>query len=168
MKWHKWFLIFIAVCLLGSVAVPRYLPGALRPDFFVVVMVFAAVRAPAGQAIGLCWLAGLGKDLFSGASLGVYALLYLLAGLAIIRFRSAANTRLAVTRAAIGFLATLAIESVYLGVAAFRVGEWPTAGTAGVLVTASLVTGVSTAACSWLLEHVGGWLGIKRRRFATG
>lgn len=169
MKWRKWFLIFIGVCLLGSVAVPRYLPGSLRPDVFVIIMVFAAVRAPARQAIALCWLTGLGKDLMSGTSLGAYALLYLLTGLAIIRFRTAANVRLAVTRAAIGFLAALAIESVYLAAAAVRTGDWPTARTASVLVTASLVTGVSTAACAWLLDRVGGWLGIRRRRhFVTG
>ena len=165
MKWGNWSLVLIMFCLLGSVALPRYVPGAIRPDCLIILMVFVAVRARGKRALGVCWTLGLVRDMLSGGPLGGYALLYLIAGLAVLRVRATVNLRPVPAQAPVGFLAALAIELAYLAIGSFRSGIWPPAGAVRVLFTASLATGVLIAACAWLLDRL---LIRKRHRFVYG
>ncbi len=168
MKLGNWCLVFLGLSLLGSTAVPCYLPEALRPDLFVVMTVFLAVRAPTSEALPLCWFTGLGKDLLSGGPLGGYALLYLTVGLAMLWVRSSPGARSALAYAVLGCLAYLVTESVYLGVASAHAGVWPAGRALRALLTASLVTAGLTPVCVWGLDRLGGWLGTRKRyRFGS-
>jgi len=165
MRRGSWLLILLLFCLVGPVAVPRYVPGFLRPDCFIIMLVLVAVHAPDKQALGLCWLSGFARDLMSGGALGAYALLYLVAGFAIVRLRSTTNLRPFLVQAATGFLAAFGIELVYFTVAFLRSSAWPAADIVRILFTASLATGILAAVCSRLLERSG--IG-RRRSFSSG
>ena len=85
MRVGSWLLALAVVALLACGPLPRYIPPAWRPDIFVILVVFAALRAEPGRdgdALALCWLTGLAKDLLSSGPVGQYALLYLAAGAA--------------------------------------------------------------------------------------
>jgi len=80
---RSWLLTLMVVALLACGPLPRHVPPAWRPDLFVILVAFAALRAPAGRetdALVLCWLTGLAKDLLSAGPVGQYALLCLAAG----------------------------------------------------------------------------------------
>ena len=169
MKLANWFLVLLVFALLGSVAIPRYVPESFRPDLFVIMMVFVAICAPRDEALPLCWLIGLAKDLVSGEPLGGYAVLHLAAGFAILRARDATNTRLVVVQALLGFLAALGTESLHFLIASARARLRPTYGDLRTLVMASLLTALLAPICVWALRRFTARLRLRRRyRFGTG
>ena len=163
MKLHNWALVFIVFALAATVALPRYVSGPVRPDCFIVMIVFLSVRAPRRQALALCWATGLARDIVSGGPLGAYALIYLASGLIIVRARAMTNLNMAPTRAAVGFFAAFLAEWIHAAATGRSAGPWPTAGTTNLLLTASLITGICTALCAWILDRNGKWLGIRGR-----
>jgi len=163
MRLGKWFLLLLLFSLLGSVIIPRYVPESFRPDFFVMLTVFLALQAPRHELLQLCWCTGLAKDLLCGGPLGGYALLCLATGAVVMRFRFSSYARLLLGQIVLGFLAGFLAELAYVAVWSLHALEWPPAGTVGVLLSASLVTGILTPGCLRLLDRLRRWLGIRRR-----
>ena len=163
MRLGKLGAVFLGVSLLASVVLPRYLPAALRPDLFVILTVFLAMRAPREEALPLCWCTGLVSDLLSCGPLGVYALLHMTVALAILRTRASVDPRLAVTYAMFGFLASLMTGAANLGVISLHAERWPRGAMLGVVLTSSLVTGGLAPFCVWALARLGGWPRTARR-----
>lgn len=163
MRLGKWLVLLALFSLLGSVVVPRYVPDSFRPDFFIMSVLFLALQAPRHELLQLCWCTGFAKDLLSGGPLGTYALLYLVAGAVVMRLRFSPFVRLIVGRIALGALAFFLTEIASIGVVALRAHVLPSAGAVGILVSASLVTGVVTPVCLGLLDRLKAWLGIRHR-----
>ena len=163
MRLHNWALVFIVFALAATVALPRYVSGQMRPDAFIIMIVFISVRATRKQALALCWATGLARDIISGGPLGAYALIYLASGFIIMRVRATTNLNMAPTRAVVGFLAAFLAEWLHAAATGRCTGLWPTAGATNLLLSASLVTGIATALCAWILDRNGKWLGIRGR-----
>ena len=144
MRVGSWLLALAVVALLACGPLPRHLPPGWRPDLFVILVVFVALRAPAeraAEALALCWMTGLAKDLLSSGPVGQYALLCLAAGAAIGRSRPAWGASSAAAGAALAWAAAFATESV----AAWAIGRaggslWPMPGAFRGVLSASLVT----------------------------
>jgi rod shape-determining protein MreD len=144
MRVGSWLLVLAVVALLACGPLPRYIPPAWRPDLFVILVAFAALRVPPGRdadALALCWMTGLAKDLFSAGPVGQYALLYLAAGALIARMRPALDSRSAASGAAMAWAAALTTECI----AAWAVGReggrlWPMPGAFHGVLTATLIT----------------------------
>jgi len=163
MRTFKLILALVLFSLAGSVVLPVCVPEVLRPEFFVILVVFVAVRAQRRQALGICWCIGLAKDLLSSGPPGGYALLYLIAATAIVRIRSEAETRSVVTYAPYAFVASLATETVYLLAVSVRSGTWLIGGSLRVLLTSSLATAILMLPCAWALSRFVGRTGLRRR-----
>ena len=169
MKLANWFTALLVFALLGSVAIPRYVPEPFRPDLFVIMTLFAAICAPRDEALPLCWLTGLAKDLVSDGPLGAYAVLHLAAGFAILRARDTTNTRLIIAQALLGFLAALGTESLHFSIASARARLYPTSGDLRTLAMTSLLTALLAPICVSALRRFTARLGLRRRyRFGTG
>jgi len=164
---HNWALVFIVFALAATVVLPRYVTGQMRPDAFIIMIVFISVRAPHKQALALCWATGLARDIISGGPLGAYALIYLASGFVIMRARTTTNLSMAPTRAVVGFFAAFLAEWLHAAATGRSTGLWPTAGATNLLLTASLMTGICTAFCAWILDRNGKWLGIRGRHGFT-
>jgi rod shape-determining protein MreD len=144
MRVGSWLLALAVVALLACGPLPRHVSPVWRPDLFVILVAFAALRAPPGRdddALALCWMTGLAKDLLSSGPVGEYALLYLAAGAVIGRMRPAVDVRSAATGAGLAWAAAFTTECV----AAWAVGReggrlWPMPGAFRGLLSASLVT----------------------------
>jgi len=150
MRVGSWLLALAVAALLACGPLPRHVSPAWRPDLFVILVAFAALRATPGRdadALALCWMTGLAKDLLSSGPVGQYALLYLAAGAVIARLRPALDARSAATGAAMAWAAAFTTECV----AAWALGReggrlWPMPGAFRGVLTASLVT----ACVAWL------------------
>ena len=144
MRVGSWLLVLAVVALLACGPLPRHLPPAWRPDLFVVLVAYAASRVPPGRdadALALCWLTGLAKDLLSAGPLGQYALLYLAVGAMIGRMRPALDSRSALSGAALAWSAALATECIAAWAAGREGGGlWPMPGAFRGVLTAALVT----------------------------
>ena len=164
MRFGNWFLTLAATALLASVAIPRYTSEAWRPDLFAIMAIFVALRGGVEEALPLCWVTGLVKDLLSAGPLGQYALLYLLAGMAVLHLRSFLNPRVAAVHAALTFSVAFLTESIsaWAGAAA---GLWPAPETFRGILTASMVTACLAPLMIGTLDRMGKWLGIQRPRY---
>jgi rod shape-determining protein MreD len=174
MRVGSWLLALAVVALLACGPLPCHVASAWRPDLFVILVVYAALRTPPGLPAGrvagadadtlaMCWMTGLAKDLLSSGPLGQYALLYLAAGAVIARMRPAVDARSAVSGAALAWAAAFATECV----AAWAVGRdggrlWPMPGAFRGVLSASLVT----ACVAWLSFRVLDRL-LRRKRKAS-
>jgi len=144
MRAGGWLLVLAVVALLACGPLPRHVSPAWRPDLFVILAAFAALRAPPGQdadALALCWMTGLAKDMLSSGPVGQYALLYLAAGAVMVRMRPALDARSAATGVALAWAAAFTTECA----AAWAVGRergrlWPMTGAFRGVLSASLVT----------------------------
>jgi rod shape-determining protein MreD len=144
MRTGGWLLVLAVAALLACGPLPRWAASGWRPDLFVILAVFAVLRAPPGRAAGalaLCWMTGVAKDLLSAGPVGQYALLYLAAGTGIARVRPALGARSAAAGATLAWAAAFATESV----AAWAIGRdggrlWPAPGAFRGVLSASLVT----------------------------
>jgi rod shape-determining protein MreD len=110
----------------------------------VILVGFAALHMPPGRdadALALCWMTGLSKDLLSSGPLGQYALLYLAAGAVIARMRPALDARSAVSGAALACAAAFMTECVAAWAGGREGGRlWPLPGAFRGVLSASLVT----------------------------
>ena len=166
MRFGSWLLALAVAALLACGPLPRHIPPEWRPDLFVILVAFAALRAPPGhsaEALTLCWMTGLAKDLLSAGPLGQYALLYLAAGAAIARARPALGARSAAAGAALAWAAALLTE----GVAAWAVGReggrlWPMSGAFRGVLSASLITACVAWPCFRCLDRLLGRRGKAR------
>ena len=157
------FLVLLAVSLASSAVLPPRVPAFLRSDAFAILTAFLAVRAPRRRVMALCWLTGLARDALSGGSLGVYALLYLLAGAAILRIRSETENRPLLSYSPYAFAIALATETACLAVFSWRAGSWPAGGWRHPILMSSLMTALLTPPCAWLLNRLERWMGIRRQ-----
>ena len=162
MRLGRWVVLLLGVGLIESVIVPRYVGGAFRPQLLMVMAMYAAIRAPAGEALPVCWLTGLARDVLSCGPPGAYGLIYLVGGAVLLRVRPMVNARVVVVDAALGFVACLAVEAASVGSECVRLGMGPCASMAGALAATALATGLAAPICFRLLDRMRGWLGIWR------
>jgi len=153
MRFGSWLLALLAIALLATVPVPRYAPPLWRPDFFVILAVFAALRAEGRTALPLCWLTGLAQDLLSAGPPGQYALLYLAAGAAMVRVRAMLDSRSALTTVTVVCAATVTTECVAAWVLG-REGLWPAPSAFHGIAGASLVTAFVAVPAFRLLDRI--------------
>lgn len=153
MRFGSWLLALLAVALIATVPVPRDVPPLWRPDLFVILAVFAALRAEARTALPLCWLTGLAQDLLSAGPPGQYALLYLAAGAAIVAGRAKLDSRSALTAVTLVSAVVAATECVAAWVSG-REGLWPAPGAFRGIAGASLVTACVALPAFHFLDRV--------------
>ena len=163
MRFGNWFLTLAATALLASVTIPRYTAEAWRPDLFAIMAIFVALRGGTEEVLPLCWVTGLVKDLLSAGPLGQYALLYLLAGMAILHLRSFLNARMAAVHAGLAFSIAFLTESISAWAGA-AFGLWSPSGTLRGILTAAIVTACLAPLVIGTLDRMGKWLGVRRAR----
>jgi len=148
--------------MLATVVLPLSVSAAYRPDMFVVALVFLALRTTRRNALAICWLTGLVADVVSAGPLGLYALLYLAAGMVILRLRTETERRPAVSYVPYAFGAALATRILYR----FITSPGLLGGFSGrhgiILLTSAVATAVAMAPCAWLLARLDKRLGIRR------
>ena len=154
MRAGRWLMALAGVSLLGSVALPRWLPEAARPDLFIILVLFPALWIEPRLALPFCWLTGLARDLLSAGPLGEYALIYLLAGLALLPVRRFAGPRQPLANVGLGFLAAFATGWASVGMNWLWAGLSPAPGAARTLALSSLVTAAVTPFCLALLDRL--------------
>ena len=152
-------ILLAAAILAASILLPRYAPGWMGVDVFAFLLVFLAIRAPTEETLPLCWFTGLVRDLLSGGPLGGYALLYLLAGVVLLRVRAATDTRMFLTRAALVFSVALVTDAVWLAKSQGVLAFWRVAGLS---LRMALMTGAMAPVVLWLLDRFAKRLGIRR------
>jgi rod shape-determining protein MreD len=139
-KLMAWGIVALAaeVTLLETFAVK----GA-RPELLLSVACFAALFArDSQQGLLACWGIGLLKDAASSGPLGLHALLFAVAGWAVLQVRQVLFRESPVTQLAVGFLAACWVNvagAIFVSVTA---GGIPV----GVIVGKTLISALLTAA----------------------
>jgi rod shape-determining protein MreD len=164
MRIRNVLLLLLAAVLLATAVFPVVLPPALCPDVFACVVVFLGLRTRRGRVLQLCWATGMLRDVVFGSPLGSAGLVYLFAGLALWRVRRSLDMQRPPAVILAGALTMLLAELVALPFGEILVLPFH-ALAAGLLplVLAALVTGAVTPAALWGLDHLKGWLGLRRR-----
>lgn len=103
MRWFPFALLIGVLLVLQSVVAPRLEVFGARPDWVLVVVVFLAMHATPRDAILGSWVIGLCADLMTIERLGLLAVSYAIAAMAIASVRDYLFRRRAVTQ----FVATL-------------------------------------------------------------
>ncbi len=140
MRPANWLIVLVGISVFASVVVPRYMPAPLRPDLFVVLTVFIAMRARAEEAVAFCWFTGLASDLLSSGPVGGGALTHMAVALVILKLRSLIDVRMALTQVVFGLIAGLLAGAAHFGGAVLAGGNVSASG--GVLLGSSLATGL--------------------------
>lgn len=162
MKWGP-FIILALIALVLQTSVASWVQiHSVRPDLLLVLAVFYALWGPWPEGAIAAWLLGLLADLHSLDRIGLHALCFGLAALAIVYVRQVVFRDHAVTQIAITFVFAVL---VHLLAGAYR--SWGGSGEAGVF-TPALLTGVYTAIVApyvhWLLLRLGRWTGLRPSR----
>ncbi len=148
MRWLRIALVLLAVLLVESTFLSRPEWTYLRPDLFLLLVLFLALKSPTKSGYVLYWLIGLAKDVFSLDRLGVQALLLMVVGLAAETVRGKTFSDHWLTQIILTF-----ILCTGLGVAGALIGaglhglDWPILSSAG-------VTAVLSPFALWLLAKL--------------
>lgn len=163
MRTSGFLFLLVVFSVVASVVLPPYVTDILRPDVFVILMVFLALRVPRRRALSLCWFTGLARDLVSSGPLGGSALLYLIAAWLVLRLRSETESRPVLSYVPYAFVISFAVGLVWLVTGALSSGVHPAMGNLYVLLMSSLATAAVMPLCAWVLDRSSRWLGIRRR-----
>lgn len=74
----KWTMLLLGAVLLQTSVLPDYLLSFYKPDLFLVLMVFLALRASIATSLPAAYGLGLLKDCLSGLYLGLNAFSFLI------------------------------------------------------------------------------------------
>lgn len=149
MRWLRLVLVLVVISLLESTILATFDWYYFRPDLFLLVVLFLALRPPTRLGYLCYWLAGLVKDLFSLGPLGAYALLLLLAGLGAERIRNRVFSEDWLTRAVLTLVFALGID-VFVRIIWAREKLFEPA-----ILSTALTTAVLAPFVFWLLEKSG-------------
>ena len=163
MRLVTWLILLLGIILLCTAVFPAVLPPLLRPDLFAILLIFLALRGRRDLLLQTCWLIGLLKDIVSGTHLGAYALIYLLAALAILRLRRLLNTRTARARVLLGFAVPFAAEILLLAPAFIHRPPLFISAALKTLISSALVTAGLTPFAIVLLDRMRHPLGLHKR-----
>lgn len=163
MRFATWLILLLGIILLCTAVFPAVLPPLLRPDLFAILIIFLALRGRRDHILQTCWLIGLLKDIVSGAHLGAYALIYLLAALALLRLRRLLNTRTARAQILLGFAVPFTTEILLLAPALIHSRPLLISAALKTLIPAALITAGLTPIVLILLDHIKPQLGLHKR-----
>lgn len=74
------FLLLLCVSLFQSTLLQHLSPWGIRPDLFIILVVFFSLKVDTRQASLFNFLFGITKDFFSAGPLGLNALLFIICG----------------------------------------------------------------------------------------
>ena len=117
-------LIFITVfsfpmLIVQTTVIGQFINVGYKPDFFLILVFWAAMRISFGAASMFAFMAGLLMDLFSGAPLGLFAIIYQMVFLSSAYLHSVFQMENHVARAASVFCATAGTGCIVLFVRMF-------------------------------------------------
>lgn len=105
------FALSLAGLVLAHLSLAPWIEvGGAVPDLPGLLVVHLALAAPFDRVYVQQWLVGMVKDLFGGGEAGLYASLYLLAGIVLSRFRSEFYAEHRVTQALVTFVVSLQVQ----------------------------------------------------------
>jgi len=154
-------LVMLASALAAGTWIPLWLPAWARPDLFVIIAVYVALRASRRRAMGLCWLIGLVRDFSGGGRLGAHALAFLILAAAVGLLRTETEKRSPATCAPFVFAAVFFGEAFAAVLRGLSSGTWD-GGVFGPAASAGLATSVASVPAAWFLNRVERWTGLRR------
>lgn len=166
MRWIPFAILLYLAVVLQSTLAPFLAVHGIRPDFLVIVAVHYALAARAADALIACWVIGLMTDLTSLSfgeygNVGVHALAFGLAGLAIVALREITFRESVITQIVCTFLARVVVSAVAGLHLLWAADAWSRTGE---VLLAGLYSAVYTAAIApyghWLLRRGRNLLGI--------
>lgn len=107
-RWLPLAALLVAAITLQATMAPRLQIGLIRPDLLLVIVVFLALHAAAGDAVLGAWILGMCADLMTLERLGLMSCSYALAALLIVAVRQYVFRYWAVTQ----FFVTLAVCAI--------------------------------------------------------
>ncbi len=102
-----YMLVGFVLMLVQTAVIPRVLPGTMKPDLLLVLVVYAGLSEDYFRGGALCWFLGCLEDVFAGGDLGLYGIAFLLVFLAIRAAASRFNTESSMLLLVLVFFATL-------------------------------------------------------------
>jgi rod shape-determining protein MreD len=114
-RWWRVLLTLTLLLLLETTLVPWLELAGSRPNLLLIFAVWCGLEWPVERSYWPSWLAGLTRDLFSGASsIGAYAALYLLLAVLLGRIRRALFVEHILTQVLVVAASSLASEGLWL------------------------------------------------------
>jgi rod shape-determining protein MreD len=114
-RWWRVLLTLALLLVLQTTLVPWLELAGSRPNLFLIFAVWCGLEWPLEKSYWPSWLAGLTRDLFSGArSIGAYAALYLLLAVLLGRIRRALFVEHILTQVSVVAASSVATEGVWL------------------------------------------------------
>ena len=167
MRWLYFMLLCVVLLTLQSAGARLFELFGGRPDWLLVVVVFFAMRAPPRDAIIGAWIIGGFADLMTIERLGLLALTYGLAAVAVVSAREFIFRERALTQFLVTLVAGLSIRCAWLVYS--RALYDPAAGLLMDLAVGVLFVSLYTAAwaplCHKGLLGMSRFWGLKRSRY---
>ncbi len=105
------FALVLAGLLFAHLSVSPWIEvGGAVPDLLAILVVHLSLAAPFDRVYMQQWAIGLAKDLTGGGEAGLFATLYLLAGIVLSRFRSEFYAEHRLTQGLVTLLVSLQIQ----------------------------------------------------------
>lgn len=102
-----YMLVSFVLMLFQTAIIPRILPGCMKPDLLLVLVVYIGLSEDYFSGGALCWFLGCLEDVFAGGDLGLYGIAFLLVFLSIRAAASRFNTESSILLLVLVFFATL-------------------------------------------------------------
>ncbi len=106
-RFTGYFLTGFVFLLLQTAVLPRILPAYLRPDLFIILIIYLSLAEKYLRGGFIAWLAGCLKDVFAGSTLGLHGLVFLLCFLFIKGTERRLNTESSLLLVILVFFGTL-------------------------------------------------------------
>ncbi len=100
-------LVGFVLMLVQTAILSRVLPGTMKPELLLVLVVYIGLSEDYFSGGALCWFLGCLEDVFAGGDLGLYGIAFLLVFLAIRAAASRFNTESSMLLLVLVFFATL-------------------------------------------------------------
>ncbi|GJQ25000.1 MAG: hypothetical protein HBSAPP02_00320 [Phycisphaerae bacterium] len=166
MRWIPFAILLYFTAVLQSTLAPFLAVHGIRPDFLVIIAVHYALAARAADALIACWIIGFVTDLTSlsfgdHGNVGVHALAFGLAALAMVALREIAFRESVITQIVCTFLARVIVAGIAGLHLLWAADAWSRTGE---VLLAAIYSAVYTAAIApyghWLLRRGRSLLGI--------
>lgn len=114
MRWITLFILLLCVSLFQSALLQHFSPWGIRPDLFIIFVIFFSLKIDTKQASLLNFFVGITKDIFSVGPLGLNALLFITCGFFISLIKDRIFKEHPFTQAIIAFFTSLLYGICYV------------------------------------------------------
>lgn len=140
MRWITLLILLLCASLIQSTLLGRLNPWMIRPDLFIIFVIFFSLKIDTKQANLRNFFVGITKDVFSAGPLGLNAFLFIICGFFIGSIKDRIFKEHPFTQAIITFIMSLLYGTGYVSILSLSSYSVSITGTGWIIIMAALYT----------------------------